>query len=547
MVCLVSLLSLSVLALAPSAGAQGYPGSGGGSGYPGSGGGGSYPGSYGGPTYSGGTVVLTHAGLPTTTTNYSNNNDGTYGGGYYCGAGSGPSGTPDSASVYCSGAITATFNWNNSGNPNNLPPKCVIITEHCTVTWSGQMSGGASVNGGCTNPLGGSSVPATPGPGATWDCTRYTVQNDPPATLTLSCDAEADAEAASGSVPNASSTGSATVKYSASVSPVTLDLAGTTPDSNGNLNILVGQGCPAKLVGIPSDLLNNTAHPPTYSWTISGTTFQGWNGNSGRLPVAAELGPGPLTNPLAHWYWNDLAQTPETITCTATLTPPSGSGTPFNVTLTQQVTVQVPTLTAFGTASYMQVNTKAPKDPEYELWGSMDWSATFHTPTSPAFGQGTIEIVQITTPYQSDTTNTTPPQSEQGAHYGVPFMDFGCPYNSHLCTEAAQPYADSDNPGQQLTVRGQIYAISASDSSVYTDFIMYSPPGTDTQWVPLASFNWNTNGKANLPNSGQWSGYVAQHGSDAAEAIDSTAKTITPSTTTPFSPGNTFPHWMQAF
>ena len=178
MVCLVSLLSLSVLALAPSAGAQGYPGSGGGSGYPGSGGGsgypgsgggGSYPGSYGGPTYSGGTVVLTHAGLPTTTTNYSNNNDGTYGGGYYCGAGSGPSGTPDSASVYCSGAITATFNWNNSGNPNNLPPKCVIITEHCTVTWSGQMSGGATVDGGCTNPLGGSSVPATPGNGETWD------------------------------------------------------------------------------------------------------------------------------------------------------------------------------------------------------------------------------------------------------------------------------------------------------------------------------------------------------------------------------------------
>ena len=328
--------------------------------------------------------------------------------------------------------------------------------------------------------------------------------------------------------------------------PLNIVLTGVTVDSGKN-NILVGQGCTAGwFIGQGQRIYATLSD---WHWTVSASdnTFQSWNGNSGRLPVAAVLGPGLLTNPIAHWYRSDLTQMSETVSCTATCTPPPGTGSPFPVTSTQKVIVQVPTLTASGTGSYMQVNKKAPKDLEYELWGSMDWNATFQTPTSPAFGQGTIELVQIATPYQSDTTNTTPPKFEQGPHYGVPFMDFGCPYNNHLCTEAAQPYADSDNPGQQLTVGGQIYAISASDSSVYTDFIMYLPPGTDTQWVPLASFNWNTNGKATLPSSGQWSDYVTQHGSDAAETIDSTAKTITPSTTTPFSPGNSFPHWMQAF
>ena len=64
MVCLFSLLSLSVLALAQSAGAQGYPGSGSGSGYPGGGSGGNYPGSYSGPDYSSRTGKVTFTSVP---------------------------------------------------------------------------------------------------------------------------------------------------------------------------------------------------------------------------------------------------------------------------------------------------------------------------------------------------------------------------------------------------------------------------------------------------------------------------------------------------
>jgi len=219
------------------------------------------------------------------------------------------------------------------------------------------------------------------------------------------------------------------------------------------------------------------------------------------------------------------------------MTPPAGQGSPFTVTATQKVTVQVPTLTAYGTGSYMQVNTKAPHDTKYELWGSMDWTATFHTPTSPAFGAGTIELVQIATSYQSDTTYTKPPVSELGPDYGSTGMDYGCPYNGQTCLETAQPYASNDNPGQKLTSGGQTYAASASDTSTYTDYIMYMPPGADVQWVPLASFKWSTNGSATLPSMGNWSDYMVwMNPSDSAGTVD-------PHQSTPFTRGNTFPSW----
>ena len=558
-VCLFSLLSLSVLALAPPAGAQGSQSS------------------YGGPTYSGGTVVLTHAGLLTTTTDYSNNNDGSYGGGYYCGAGSGPSGTPDSASVYCSGAITATFKWNNGGDPNNLPPKCVIVTEHCTVTWSGQVSGGASVSGSCTNPLGGSSVPATPGPGATWDYTRYTVRTDSPDTLTLSCDAEADAEAASGSVPNASSTGSANVNYSASVSPVVINPEGTTPDSSGNPNILVGQGYTAGLSGIPSALSNNTASPPTYSWTASdqANTFQSWSPTTPFIqrvqhanPYASYYvpGPGTLTKPTVSWYWNELNNTTATVSCTVMLTPPTGQGAAFSVTLTQKVTVQVPTLKTAVQAGYMQVNAlDSSFSPNYGIWagppkvnpigadGGMVWQAQVQTPQTPAFGRGSLEFVQLDTPNDSYTTNTNPVQTHTdplNAAIYAKGLDKTYPYLKDVFSESTDPnatFSEGDAPGLQLTgltLNGQpssIVAASATFNANYYVYLMYQPPssGTTVSWVTVGTLHWSVTSSATFPDPNLWpngwSDYKTAHGSDSAGTVAADQLS--------FIPDNTFPSW----
>ena len=68
---------------------------------------------------------------------------------------------------------------------------------------------------------------------------------------------------------------SASVSYSVNAYPVILYLGGATEDTNGNYSILVGQGCSVGLSGVPSALLNNTANPPAYKWTVTGTTFGG--------------------------------------------------------------------------------------------------------------------------------------------------------------------------------------------------------------------------------------------------------------------------------
>ena len=61
--------------------------------------------------------------------------------------------------------------------------------------------------------------------------------------------------------------GSCGVSYQPTlVSPVLLTLGGTTPDSSGNLNILVGQSCTASLTGIPS----GGGWSVTYQWSVSG-------------------------------------------------------------------------------------------------------------------------------------------------------------------------------------------------------------------------------------------------------------------------------------
>jgi len=345
----------------------------------------------------------------------------------------------------------------------------------------------------------------------------------------------ASSDGTSGSAGGSGANGTVNVSYTASATPVTINLAGTIKDSSGNLNILVGQGCTASLVGIPSSCTVSN-----YNWTIPGTTFQDWGPSSPMSPNASYFigGPGPLNQATAHWYWNDSKQAQETVTCTATVTPPAGQGTPFSITVTQKVTVQVPGWQAAGQGSYMQVNTSAPRDSNYELWGSMDWKATITTPTQPAFGTGNWEVVQIITPSDSYTTYTNPVQNHSNPQNGVTALDLTCPYLGDVFMESVQPGADNDNPGLRLTASGSAPVASAVFKDTFVDYLMYQPPGSDVQWVPLAAFAWSTNGSATIPVSGKWSDYVLENFSDSAG-------TVTPSAMTPFKPWNTHPSWTQ--
>ncbi len=555
--CFFALVGLAVFVLGTAlspAQAQypggGYPGGGSGSGYPGGSSGGGYPGTTGTGHYdvsysvtagSGSTATYTTSGYPGSGASVSATDSKSC----YTSYGS----SPTTYHIAANSALTATFTWNNENNPANLPPSCTIINQGSSASWSAQAQGcvpTGDCDPGLPNPVYTSGYLSKSG-----TATLYTVKSGSGglSSITLApVTPTASSDGTSGSAGGSGANGTVNVSYTASATPVTISLAGTIKDSSGNLNILVGQGCTASLVGVPSNCTVSN-----YNWTIPGTTFQDWGPSSPLSPNASYFigGPGPLTNPTAHWYWNDSKQAQETVTCTATVTPPAGQGTPFSITVTQKVTVQVPDWDAAGIGGYMQVNTSAPRYGGYSLWagpvastraglpGGMNWQAKVYTPTTPAFGTGTFELVQIVTPSDSYTTLTNPVQNHSDLLNGQTGLDVTYPYGV-VWSEPAK-LQDNDSPGLHLTGLGQsgnLTAASAVFQSSFVDYLMYQPPssGNGVKWVPLAAFTWSTNGNATVPVSGNWADYVTQNFSDSAG-------TVTPSTNTPFSPWNTHPSW----
>ncbi len=351
--------------------------------------------------------------------------------------------------------------------------------------------------------------------------------------------------------PGAGQTGaSASATAKGSVYPATITLGGTMPDSNGKLNILVGQGCSAGLNTPPFSVQQQSG----WKWTVSGTTFQDWElttpavGNAPANPNASYYVPGygPTNQAMAYWFWNDLQQTPETVTCTATVTPTDGKSAPFTVTTTQNVTVQVPVWDAGGAGGRMQVNAKCPGQNGISLWAGpgvsagMSWTAESYPPQSSPFGMGALALVQLITPSASyvNTTGVGVP----GATHTIPLKGQGLDGAGFYPWLGVQTgfaggfstYRTNDNPSMPLTS----YMASATMQHQFIDYLMYQPPdnGNGIRWVPLSTFTWSTNGSATNP--GNWANYTAPDGSD-------TAGTVNPSVTTLFIPGNAFPSWTQ--
>ncbi len=154
--------------------------------------------------------------------------------------------------------------------------------------------------------------------------------------------------------------------------------------------------------------------------------------------------------------------------------------------------------------------------------GGMNFAATSNTP--PLFGQGSLELVQLVTPSLSYTTNAKPPvvhtdpEQSQG-------LDVHYPKSSNGASgEGGMTYLANDSPGIDLTAYN---AGAASEKHQFVDYLLYKPPGGNSQWITLAQFNWSINGTATLPGTGNWADYVKQNGSDSAG-------TVTPSAKTPF-------------
>ncbi len=355
------------------------------------------------------------------------------------------------------------------------------------------------------------------------------------------------------------SSGGGSIGYT--VYPVYISLSGPVQDSSGNSDILVGQSCTASLVGIPSGYSVSN-----YQWSVSGTTFQTWSADTPPFPIIVggvqigitgenpdatyEVdGPGPLTNPTAGWYWNDLGDGngksyQETVSCTATVTPPAGQGSAFTVSATQPVTVWTPKWTCTGTGASVIVNNTyisgsgfwlhagpGPLDPG--IINGMTWNANLWPPPSPVpFGTGSSAMVQIITSFDiGATTNAIIPLPVYFPTDGQTGLDNVWPYPWYTSAPNltnGMYYESGDSPG--VGVDGDK---SAHDNESFDDYLMYCPPGS-VQYVPLAKFIWSADMSATLPATGNWINFTGSAGTvtDAQKAGQ-------------FLPSNEFPSWTQ--
>ena len=494
--------------------------------------------------YSGGNLTSSD---PSATASYSTGSSSNYGDTSYSGSISGTGYNTGGAgiSVRLSGGVRAKFTWQaDPAYPGSPAPAQVTVIERCTSSWSingyadgvsGQSATGFGQQNGPTSASGGATSGSVSGIGsASGGGAEFTIQCSPTALV-------------SGGQGDSYICSRGTVSFDYTATPVMMSLAGTTFNTLDKKDtMLIGQQCTASLSGLPAvfapggSLQNNVS----YSWAVSGTAFHEWRqttpqvGNNFPNPNASFYDPitgqpslptpNQLTLPTPQWHWNDPMANGEKVTCTATLTPPSGQGSAITITVSPQtVNVQVPAFSASNTVGKgyvgpyndsttlsLYVGPTPPLIADKKMQGST-WRTSVTMPASPNYsGAGYFGYAQLATPGEYVTINGVEISSDatdegEGLDNIFPYQLTNIPARF---TADSTPYDSGDSPA--LSLNASFSAVRLRDS--FKVYLMFMPPGTGSNWVPLAEGEWATYAssanppdltsglKANKPDGTNW-------------------------------------------
>ena len=232
----------------------------------------------------------------------------------------------------------------------------------------------------------------------------------------------------------------------------------------------------------------------------------------------------------------------KTVTCTVTLTPPSGQGSPFTVTVTRQVNLEVPAWTANnivgagyigidnGVTSIFAGPTANTLSQGYQ--NGSNWHTYVPIP-SDFTGTGQWQYAQIVTPgeYETPVGGT----QKQSTETGLTGLDDVFPYGV-LHDTGGSFVTDVDSPNFQ--VLDAYSAVTLDDA--FATYLMFKPPLAPSaptsspqwvQWVCLAESSWNTGLSASRPGSGHWTDFPATQAIGVVGLIHD------------FQPFTTHPHW----
>lgn len=405
-----------------------------------------------------------------------------------------------------SGAITATFTWQPDG-PGDDPPKSVIIQRYSSVIseWEG-----VGPQGGSDDGLGGSPNEADiyDGHGYTiiWSAcasTNWKVKSDPGASFTETCSPSAGYTGEEGQddgVPENyfQAAASADITYRAAAYPVNLTLSGTTQDtSSGSTNILIGQGCTGNLTAGPATLSN-------YSWSVPGDTFA--NFEMGTTPGTMftsgkpyghvnDVDPSEYQKPSPHWYWKKGTDSGDekTVSCTATATPPTGEGDPFTVTAEKKVKVWRPSdgfRPSAGDVYAMGDNSVIGNIDFHGAVGTPDLFKTYWGDCGVWQPTQLCDIERTSMTYIGWPKNVTTDGLVLDAEFNYASSQISqsdpAPWPADSTADVSDEKLWSDAPQSDVS-----YCVSAICGDTFNTYMMYQPPGPDSQWVPLHKCVWN--------------------------------------------------------
>ena len=333
--------------------------------------------------------------------------------------------------------------------------------------------------------------------------------------------------------------GGSIVSYQASAFPVTLTLNGAVKSSSNHYHILIGQQCSPtlNLNSLPVDPNGVTGCKVTnLQWAATRKTIQhdSWVVSADQSSATFPVAPAPYSftqtslqsTPAPTWYWDDIACLPS-VTCTATVTPPSGQGAAFTATATQNIYLDAPTPTNSELPGNVQINANYPAiDPDnpgvYCLWAGpganntppfgIYFVDTVTTPTVSMYGgAGTWYHLQKLTP---SMYRTPPSGSPVGSIYnGQTGLDGSFPYGQTFPADGSTPIppAASDNDSPGMALQDPILLPTPSGYKEYnivnekfTMYIMYTPPPPpvgDSIPVPLTDYAWSWNVDVKVPTS----------------------------------------------
>ncbi len=438
-------------------------------------------------------------------------------------------GNPDDkgGQVDCSGEIDTVYTWQPAPGQTmttDPPPASVVVQEDCTAKTNGSSGSSVPVTGVCDTGLGVSLPPsqlqgATIPLGIQCSATRYKVMAGGP-TVKLACS------------PRAQCSGlyaQCEVRYTPAIFPVTVSLGGTTKDSSGNQNILIGQRCQGSLSAGPASLSN-------YQWVVPGQVFGKFNvATDQSWAYASNLFTDPdWIKATPQWCWSK--DETQTVSCTAQA---SINGQVIGtVTGQQQVTIWAPYyyfgndtggvfINPYSAASW---TLQATAITNVSIRGT-NWQGRVSTPPLFSTGaSGAWNFVQIITPGRFktltsggsmdctengntglDTSYPYPAGQDASGHTSDPFLallnGWSADDTLHQTGDSPSTWLDDTISNENVDENFQVY-------------MMYLPPGSSSQWVPLHQFQWRWYASDSIPGvswtswvPGTFAGYVARSSS----------------------------------